>query len=205
MRPIEQIREQQHQRLQAWLAPLVGWLAARAVHPNLLTAGNVIFSLLAAWLVINDQLVWAGIVFLFGSALDMLDGMLARFNNQVTPFGGFLDSTLDRVCEGAIFAAIAWWLAAQGHAWAVAALVLAMLGSMLTSYTRARAEALGLTCNGGWITRAERVILLCLGLITHQLELMAFVLAVLALWTAGQRIHNVYKHLPTEAEEQETV
>ncbi len=203
MGPIERLREQQRQRLQAWLDPVVNWLAATAVHPNLLTAGNVVFSVLAAWLIIGDQLTWAGIVFLFGSTLDMLDGMLARSKSQATPFGGFLDSTLDRVCEGAIFAAIAWWLATQGNSWAVAALVLAMLGSMLTSYTRARAEALGLQCSGGWVTRAERVILLCLGLITHELVFMAFVLAVLTLWTAGQRIHNVYRHLPSESEEHE--
>ncbi len=202
---VEKVRDNQRERLQGILAPVVSWFAAHAVHPNVLTAGNVLFSLLAAWLVIRNQLVWAGVVFLFGSTLDMLDGMLARLKNQVTPFGGFLDSTLDRVCEGAMFAAIAWWLATQGNTWAVAALVLAMLGSMLTSYTRARAEALGLTCNGGWITRSERVILLCLGLVTHQLVFMAFVLAVLTLWTAAQRIHSVYTHLPRDVEKRNMV
>ncbi len=198
MENIEQIREHQKQRLEILAAPVVRWLAAWNVHPNLLTSGNVVFSLLAASFVLVDALPWAGVVFLFGSTLDMLDGMLARMTNRATASGAFLDSTVDRICEGVILASIAWWLADAGQTWAVAALVLAMLGSMLTSYTRARAEALGLRCGVGWVTRAERVVLISLGLLTQQIVVTVYLLAVLTLWSAGQRIVAAYKLLNEE-------
>ncbi len=198
MENIEQIRKNQRQRLEILATPVVRWLAEWNVHPNLLTGGNVFFSVLAASFVLMGELRWAGVVFLLGSTLDMFDGMLARMTNRASALGAFLDSAMDRICEGVILASIAWWLANQAQTWAVAALVLAMLGSMLTSYTRARAEALGLTCGVGWVTRAERVILISLGLVTMQIVVTVYLLAVLTLWSAGQRIVAVCKLLREE-------
>ena len=128
-------------------------------------------------------LIYAGIVFLVAGCFDMLDGALARLAQKVTPFGAFLDSTLDSVSEGVILAAIAYLLAVQGRSIDVALVVLALLGSVLVSYTRARAESLGVECKVGLMSRPERVILIAMGLFFDVLPYVIYIMLALTVFT----------------------
>ena len=146
-------------------------LARTRVTPNVLTTAGVSLCLAAAVLVPfenrNTRLVYwlAAGIFVVGSLLDILDGALARVGGKSTPFGAFLDSTTDRVGEGAMLAAIALVFSQHGEGWAVTVAVAAVVGSFLVSYTRAKAEALGLRGDVGFGSRAERVVMITAGLV----------------------------------------
>ena len=122
-------------------------------------------------LVWQDEYLLGGIAFVVGSVCDTLDGRYARASGKGTPFGAFLDSTLDRVEEGVVLAAVAANFAEAGDEVAVAAVVVAVVASLMVSYTRARAEALGVECKVGIADRAVRVVILSAGLIFADLEL----------------------------------
>src|SRR5947207_15942532 len=146
-------------------------LARTRVTPNVLTTAGVSLCLAAAVLVPfenrNEWLVYwlAAGIFVVGSLLDILDGALARAGGKSTPFGAFLDSTTDRVGEGMMLAAIALVFSQHGEGWAVVVAVAAVVGSFLVSYTRAKAEALGLRGDVGFGSRAERVVMITAGLV----------------------------------------
>ncbi|WP_041354559.1 CDP-alcohol phosphatidyltransferase family protein [Nitrosococcus halophilus] len=188
---VENLRTIVQQHLRQIIAPVVGLLARSRLSPNQISIAGFVLALIAMGILMAGYPVAAGILFLLGSSFDILDGALARLEKKITPFGAFLDSTLDRISEGAMLMAIAYRLALEGQAAAVAGVVLAMLGGMLTSYTRARAEALGITCAIGWVSRPERVIIMGAGLIFDLLIEAIYLLAVLSLWTAGQRFLHV--------------
>lgn len=181
--------------IQRALTPLLGKLAneaaAHSIEPDQITWAGFGIALLASLVLFLGYPAPAGIVFLLGCALDMLDGALARRQNKATPYGAFLDSTLDRLGEGAILTAVAYRLSADGHTVAVVGAMLTLVGSFLTSYVRARAEALGIACMEGWVTRPERVVMLGFGLILNLLSETVFLLAAVTLWTAVQRIRHV--------------
>jgi CDP-diacylglycerol--glycerol-3-phosphate 3-phosphatidyltransferase len=179
-------------------------LARTRVTPNALTALGVSLCLAAAVLVFfenrNELLFyWAGAaVFLVGSLLDILDGALARAGGKSTPFGAYLDSTTDRVGEGAMLGAIALVFSRHGDQVALAAAVAAVAGSFLVSYTRARAEALGLRGDVGIGSRAERVVVIAAGLVFAPwgvLPWAIYLLTVTAWLTVVQRILHVRKQL----------
>ena len=179
-------------------------LARTGVTPNVLTTTGVSLCLAAAVLVPfenRDKLLfyWLGAgVFVVGSILDILDGALARAGGLSTPFGAFLDSTTDRIGEGAMLAAIALVFSRQGKDWAVVVAVAAVVGSFLVSYTRARAEALGLKGDVGLGSRAERVVLITAGLVFAPwggLPWAILALAATAWLTVVQRILHVRKQL----------
>jgi len=179
-------------------------LARTGVTPNVLTTAGVSLCLAAAVLVpFEDRgkllFFWlAAGVFVVGSVLDILDGALARVGGKSTPFGAFIDSTTDRVGEGAMLAAIALVFSRHGRDWAVVVAVAAVVGSFLVSYTRARAEALGLSGTVGLGSRAERVVLITAGLIFAPwggLPWAIVVLAATAWLTVVQRILHVRKQL----------
>lgn len=192
---VEKIRAIAQERFYQLLAPLVILLSRLHLSPNQVSIAGFLLTLVSAGILIAGYPVTAGGLFLLASSLDIFDGALARLEKKATPFGAFLDSTLDRVSEGAIFMAIAYRFALEGQAIAVAGVVLAMLGGMLTSYIRARAEALGIPCTMGWVSRPERVILIGVGLIFGLLIETVYLLAALGLLTAGQRFFHVYTHL----------
>lgn len=180
-------------------------LARTRVTPNVLTTAGVSLCLAAAVLVPFENrgdkvlVYWlAAGLFVVGSLLDILDGALARAGGKSTPFGAFIDSTTDRVGEGAMLAAIALVFSRQGQAWAVVTAVAAVVGSFLVSYTRARAEALGLRGDVGLGSRAERVALITAGLVFAPwggLPWAIVVLAATAWLTVVQRILHVRKQL----------
>ena len=122
-------------------------------------------NVLAAVLVWESLFFLGGIAFIVGSTMDTLDGRYSRMSGKGTPFGAFLDSTLDRVEEGIVLAAVAGYFALQGNRVAAAAVVIAVLASLMVSYTRARAEALGVECKVGIATRPVRVVILAIGLV----------------------------------------
>jgi CDP-diacylglycerol---glycerol-3-phosphate 3-phosphatidyltransferase len=139
--------------------------------------------------------------------MDTLDGRYSRMSGKGTPFGAFLDSTLDRVEEGIVLTAVGAWFAELGNELAVAAVVAAVLFSLMVSYTRARAEALGVECKVGLATRAVRVVILSAGLLFAKiveigdrspLEWAIYALAVLTFLTTLQRVAHVRRQLDTQ-------
>ena len=168
--------------------------------PNAISLTGLVLNVMAAVLVWQRLFFLAGLAFIVGSVMDTLDGRYSRMSGKGTPFGAFLDSTLDRMEEGIVLTAVAAYFAARGDELAVAAVVVAVLGSLMVSYTRARAEALGIACTVGIATRAIRVVIISAGLLFAKgaslgdFELLApavFVLAVLTVFTTFQRILHV--------------
>jgi CDP-diacylglycerol---glycerol-3-phosphate 3-phosphatidyltransferase len=179
-------------------------LARTRVTPNVLTASGVSLCALASLLVLlesRNEILWywvAAAVFVIGSLLDILDGALARAGGKATPFGAFLDSTTDRISEGFMLTAIAYILATQDHPVFVAVAMAAMAGSILVSYTRARAETLGLRGDVGIGSRAERVVVITTGLVLAPWGVLPWALVLLACtaWiTVVQRVLHVRKQL----------
>ena len=182
----------------------VSGLARTRVTPNVLTTAGVSLCLGAAVLVpFESRSPWlvywlAAGIFVVGSLLDILDGALARAGGKSTPFGAFIDSTTDRVGEGAMLAAIALVFAHHGRDWSVVVAVAAVVGSFLVSYTRARAEAIGLRGDVGLGSRAERVVLITAGLVFAPwggLPWAIVALAATAWLTVVQRVLHVRKQL----------
>ena len=181
--------------------PIVRVLARTGITPNTLTVISFLGSAGAAALVATDHLFAAGFVLLGASVFDILDGALARATNRVTRFGGVLDSTLDRLAEALVLVAVAVVFARAGMVNGVAVAGLALIGSFLVSYVRARAEGAGIKCEVGILTRPERVILLALGLFLSNFRygLLGVVgaIAVLSFVTAGQRLFHVWRQTRT--------
>jgi CDP-diacylglycerol--glycerol-3-phosphate 3-phosphatidyltransferase len=172
--------------------------------PNAISLTGFALCVVAAVLVWQDYFFLGGVAFIVGSIMDTLDGRYSRMSGKGTPFGAFLDSTLDRVEEGVVLTAVAGYFALHGHRFAAAAVVVAVLASLMVSYTRARAEALGVECKVGIATRPVRVVILSIGLIFARgaslgdFSLLApavYVLAGLSLITVAQRIHHVRREL----------
>jgi CDP-diacylglycerol---glycerol-3-phosphate 3-phosphatidyltransferase len=179
-------------------------LTRTRITPNALTATGVTLCIAAAVLVLfegRDKLLFywlAAVVFVLGSLLDILDGALARAGGKTTPFGAFIDSTTDRVSEGFMLTAIAWILARTNHPAFVAVAVAAVAGSFLVSYTRARAEALGLRGDVGIGSRAERVVVITAGLVLAPWGVLPWAIVLLAAtaWlTVTQRVLSVRAQL----------
>ena len=182
----------------------IGGLARTRITPNALTASGVTLCAVASVLVYfeyrNELLFfWLGaLVFVIGSLLDILDGALARAGGKQTPFGAFIDSTTDRVGEGFMLGAIALVFHRDGQTLALAAAFAALAGSFLVSYTRARAEALGLKGDVGIGSRAERVVVITAGLVLAPwgaLQWAIYLLAITAWFTVLQRVISVRTQL----------
>ena len=187
------------------IEPLVQAMVRWRVHPNAITTVGFGVTVAAGVLFHFDHVRWAGLFVLLGGILDIFDGQVARVSKLGSKFGSFYDSTLDRISEIVVFLGLLSLYNQYGRdladVWMVYVIALAMGGSLMVSYTRAKAEALGLDCSVGLMQRAERVLLLgggCLffGLMWQGLVLKAIliVLAVTAILTAIQRIVWVYQH-----------
>src|SRR6186713_2870735 len=168
--------------------------------PNAISMVGLVLNLLAAVLITQRLFFCAGLAFIVGSVMDTLDGRYSRMSGKGTMFGAFLDSTLDRIEEGIVLAAVAWYFADSGDAVAASACVITVLGSLTVSYTRARAEALGVECKVGVATRPVRVVILSTGLVfakgagIFDIELLApaiYAMAALTAFTVGQRVWHV--------------
>ena len=176
--------------------------------PNAISMTGFVLNVVAAVLLYQRLFVLAGVAFIVGSICDTLDGRYSRMSGKGTPFGAFLDSTLDRLEEGIVLAAAAAYFAQRGDEIAVLAVVLAVLFSLMVSYTRARAEALGIECKVGFADRPTRVVIIAIGLVFAEgaglgdFELLApavYVLAGLTILTTAQRIAHVRRELNAAA------
>lgn len=192
---MRRIREVIQTWLRAMAAPLARRLGNAGVSANQVTLAGFLVAATGALLVGLNLPVAGGIVFVLGSLFDLLDGVLARERNETSDFGAFLDSTLDRVAEALMFAALVYRFTVLEDPWLAALSVLALTGAFLTSYARARAEGLGLSCNIGLITRGERVLILAIGLIGNMVGPAVWVLVLLGGFTAAQRVDYVRREI----------
>jgi CDP-diacylglycerol--glycerol-3-phosphate 3-phosphatidyltransferase len=183
--------------------PPVKLLARTPVTPNTLTWLGLLITAGAAALIATEHLFAAGFVVLVAGVFDMLDGALARLTNRVTRFGGILDSTLDRVSEAILLLAL---LAVFARDQKVAESLLTgivLFSSLMVSYLRSRIEAMGIDCKIGLFTRPERVIILALGLLLSQFEYALItalaIIAVLSIFTAGQRFYHAWRQTREQA------
>ncbi|MDX9861784.1 MAG: CDP-alcohol phosphatidyltransferase family protein [Rhodospirillales bacterium] len=199
-----QFREWVRDVLEKLAAPLARLLARLKVSPNQVSTAGFALNVVAAVCIATDDLALAGLIYILAGCLDLMDGTLARVTGQATKFGAFFDSTVDRISEGVVFAAITYRFAMDGQSVLAAVVVLALLGSLLVSYVRARAEGLGGKCKVGLLTRAERVILLALGLLFGFLAQTIVLLAVLTAVTVAQRIHFVARQFDPLPQSDET-
>src|SRR3954452_20791218 len=172
--------------------------------PNAISLTGFALCVVAAVLVWEEMWVLGGLAFIVGSVCDTVDGRYSRVSGKGSPFGAFLDSTLDRIAEGVVPTAVGAYFSRRGDDLAVAATVLAVLASLMVSYTRARAEALGVECKVGIADRPVRVVILSAGLVLAAGELIdgldllapaVYVLAGLSVVTVVQRIWHVRKQL----------
>lgn len=180
------------QRVPKGIADPIGRGVARlGITPNMVSLTGFGGNVACAWLIATDRLLAAGIVYLFFSALDFVDGAVARATNQATPYGAVLDAVLDRASEAIVLAGCAWYFAGREEWWPVGLTYAAIFGSIAVSYVRARAEAEGLQMREGLFRRQERVVVLGLGLLLNglfpSLAIAVGLLAVLANITALQR------------------
>jgi len=172
--------------------PIVGILSKSRLKPNTLTFIELTISLGAAYAIVIGYFLLGGALVLVSGLFDLLDGALARFTKQSTKFGAILDSTIDRLSEAAIFCGLLVWYMPKVATLEIVLIFAALIGSFLVSYIRARAEGLGLECRVGLFTRAERVIVLAVGLLVNQVFIALWVLVVFVYITVAQRL--LYLH-----------
>ncbi len=175
------------------LEPLVRLLGNWGISPNAVSLFGCMLTIVVAAILATGHPQLAGILLIFTLAFDAIDGALARLTGQITRFGAFLDSTLDRWTEVALYGALVWLFLDTGDSMGVLLATGAMAGSLMVSYTRARAEGIGLQCKEGILTRFERLTFLIAGLIFNQVVWALWIIAVLAAVTAIQRIWVTWK------------
>src|SRR5438874_5182742 len=194
--------QQQARRL---VTVLIRPLVRLGVSPNTLTVIELLLSILAAVVIAQGLLIAGGLLVLFAGIFDMFDGAMARVSNTATTFGAFFDSTLDRYSEsiillGLLFYAMqkpnlhdAFWPFANEQQWMITLIYIAVVGSLMVSYTKARAEGLGLECKTGLLARPERVVILAIGLLTGTVFWALALLAVFSHVTATERIVHIWR------------
>lgn len=207
------LSEKNRERFLRIISPLVSLLARLGVHPNIISISGLALSLAAGIIYSTGSFFWAAWVLVAAGTCDVLDGMLARQTEKESLFGAFFDSTFDRYGETAVFLGLAWYFSGGTVLFSsrvvcqspvtVLFIILAASGSFMVSYTRARAEGLGVECKVGWMQRPERVTLLIIGSLlgsipgvgTILMSLTLFLLALLSNITAIQRILHVRRQL----------
>lgn len=173
--------------------PFIGILSRIGITPNALTLIGLAVSIVAAYVIATGHFFIGGLIVLVSGLFDLLDGALARFNKQATKFGAILDSIVDRISEAAIFCGLLFYFISKGSNLEIILIFLVIVGSFLVSYVRARAEGLDLECQVGWFTRAERIVVLTIGLLLNQILIILWILAVFVYVTVFQRLHYLRK------------
>jgi CDP-diacylglycerol--glycerol-3-phosphate 3-phosphatidyltransferase len=175
-------------RVARWTDPLGRPLLALRLRPNHLTVLGLGVSLLAALSFVRGREGWGAVLLLLSGLFDVFDGTLARVSGQVTPFGAFLDSVIDRYSDLVVLAGILLLFMRRGRATEVVLTILVLIGTVMVSYTKARAQAIGVECEIGLMERAERQIVLIAGGLFDLMSPALWVLAVLVNLTAVHRI-----------------
>ena len=183
------------ERVRAVTERIAGRLLGRSgISPNMMTAVGLMLTLAVTLTLATGHLIWGGILVLLTSAFDMLDGALARATNRKSAFGAFFDSTVDRYTEALILLGLLLYYNRLGEGgWEIVLVYLSIVGSLMVSYTRARAEALGFECKVGLLARPERIILLSIGLLVGWLSFALAIMAIFTNFTAAQRVYYVWQ------------
>jgi CDP-diacylglycerol--glycerol-3-phosphate 3-phosphatidyltransferase len=192
------LAETRHKLAERFTTPAAKILSKTGVTPNMLTVMGFLVSVAAAVLIAKEYFLAGGLVVLLAGAFDLLDGPLARATGKTTRFGAFLDSTLDRLSEAAVLAGILAYYAYHEGTWESLLAYATFVGSVMVSYLRARAEGLGVKCEVGIFTRAERVVVMSIGLIVGQwidqaIPVMLGIITALAFFTVIQRLIHVQR------------
>ena len=172
---------------------LVGFLSDLRIHPNLLTLLGLVINIGAAVLFAKGLFFWAALVVLFAGIFDMVDGEVARRTKRVTKFGAFFDSVIDRYSDLLLLLGLIHWYAKLDQLFYVALTGLVLIGSVMTSYTRARAESLIPQCKVGFLERPERIVLMIIGALFNRMAAVLWVMAILSNWTVSQRIWYTWR------------
>ncbi|MHB1132315.1 MAG: CDP-alcohol phosphatidyltransferase family protein [Chloroflexota bacterium] len=181
------------ERVRHGVRPLAASLARAGITPNALTIAGLLLSILVGIVLALGYEVAGGLLFLFAGLFDTLDGAVARLTGKVTVFGSFLDSTLDRYSEAFVFGGLLITYSSRGLLTEVVLVYAVIIGSLMVSYARARAEGLGLDCEVGWLQRPERIALLGLGLVFGVALPVLWLLAIFTNFTVAQRMVHVYR------------
>ncbi len=198
---MEQAKIRRYETFTDWLRahasvitqPMAELLNRLGVHPNTITVSAVVLSVGVGWVLARGYLSLGGTLVWLVSSLDALDGALARLSGAKSRFGAFLDSTFDRISEGLFLFGLLVWSLSQGRTTDVYLLFAVLLGSVMVSYTRARAEGVGYSCKVGMLTRVGRIVVMGAGLITGWVRPMLTVMAVFTWLTVAQRVLYVYR------------
>lgn len=178
-------------------SPIASIFHSLGISPNMITICGLLISIAASYLIYQGYFLVAGILILTSGVMDMIDGALARKYDNVSTYGAFLDSVTDRISEAALlFGILLFYLDTSGiYSTEIKLLFLALAGSMMVSYLRARGESLGIDCKVGLMTRPERVILISMGLILNQISLILLIIASLSALTTIQRFFYITRRL----------
>ncbi len=193
------------QRVRQFVTLIMRPLAQLGITPNTLTLVGLLLSVITAGVIAQGSLLVGGLLVLFAGIFDMFDGALARARNASTIFGAFLDSTLDRYSESIILFGLFWyalqaktlhenlWPFHNEQFWMLSSIYIAVVGSLMVSYAKARAEGLGLECKTGLLARPERVVILAIGLITGTVIWAVLLLAIFSNVTAVERVMHIWR------------
>ncbi len=177
------------------------WLHARGVHPDMITFVGLVVVAVAAYVAAQGEFFWAAIIIIAGAPLDAVDGAVARAMGRTDKFGALWDSTLDRYADGFLFMGIAYYYSTQGKQPAVLLAMLALIGTQLVSYVRARAEGIDVDCKVGLFTRMERMVVILAMLLTGYVIAGLWVLAIGTNFTVLQRVWHVYREIQRRKQE----
>ncbi len=175
------------------LEPLARLIARTGISPNVVTVTGLILNIGVAWVLAQGHMRLGGLLAALVGLLDALDGALARLTGQKSRFGAFLDSFVDRLCEAVLYLGLLIFYTRHGARQEIMLIYAAIVGSLLISYARARAEGLGLECKVGLLTRMERIAILSLALILNRMSIALWILAILTNFTALQRVYHVWR------------
>lgn len=197
------MKEKRASRLEVWrraisniiVEPCACLIAKSGIHPNILSSLGLLVSLVASAEAALGRFLIAGILLLVSGIFDLFDGAVARASNKVSRFGGVFDSTLDRVGEAALFLGLLVFFIKEFSASGILLVNICLIACGLVSYIKARAEGVGVACPVGIFTRAERIILLAVGLFLNQVIIVLGIIALLSLITAAQRLLYAWQQM----------
>ncbi len=193
MRNYETVTDWARAQVAFIINPVARFLQKLGLHPNTVTLLGFVLTVGVAVVLAKGYFALGGILLWLTSSVDGLDGALARVSGTKSRFGAFLDSTLDRLSEGALLLGLLVWLLPQGRDLETYSVFLTLLGSVMVSYTRARAEGVGYACKVGMFTRFERILFLGLGLMLGWVRLTLLAMTLLVWITVLQRMAYVYR------------
>jgi phosphatidylglycerophosphate synthase len=169
------------------------------VSPNQITLAGFVLTIIAA-LTLAFNLFWGGVLTLVAGLFDVLDGVVARTQNKSTEFGAFFDSVIDRYSDGVLFIGLGWHFLRTGSRTGLFLSLATMIGALLVSYTRARAEGLGKDCRVGVMERPERIVFMAFGAITGWIFPVMWIMLILTHATVIQRMHHVWKIMKEDSD-----